>query len=119
MLLCNYANIKSALNPELYILQLCEKSLVRVLCKFRIGLYNFSCKLVRSANTETQMNCTHCDLEETENEYHVLLKCTKYSLFTIVNGDYSYQQFINVLNSSQVSTLQSAAFFLKSLFKSQ
>ena len=120
----HYSSIKSSFQIENYIQSLKDKSLVRVLCKFRISLHTFKINLYRQRKCIDLKDviCTNCNSGDIEDEFHILFNCNKYAhlrlkyLPELKNMVSCKQSMINILNSQNVCTIHSLAVFLKHVF---
>ena len=106
-----------------YLLILKNKNLRNTLAKLRLSSHQLDIETDRHRNVESsQRKYTHCDVNDSEDEYHFSLICPAYSgLRKIYLQKYFYVRpsrfkFLELLNSTRPKILENfALFYHKSL----
>ena len=74
-----YKEIKPTIDMSIYLEKLTNVKHRRAISKIRLSSQNLNIELGRHRQIErNNRKCTFCDLDELEDEYHIILKCPQY-----------------------------------------
>ena len=114
-----YREYKFSLEPERYLRSINISSHRQMLARFRCSSHFLRIETDRKHGIErNQRICLLCDSNEVEDEYHFLLVCSFFNHYRekYISRFYfdppSVQNFVDLLSSNNVDTLQRLAVFL-------
>ena len=128
--LTTYFKLKNTFHQEKY-LSIKEFKLRKAMCRYRISAHDLRIESGRYSKTyinRTDRICTRCDLQEVEDEFHFLLKCSLYNderknLFNRINWLNNNFKLLSLtdrglwlLTQEDLNILEHLASFLENCF---
>ena len=119
--LTNYSEFKSLLDLELYLKVVPQKKYVQALARLRCSNHDLMIEKGRLLNVpKHERFCSYCRVNGLlliETEYHFVMECKLYSdirkdLIMKHMGDVNKYNFINLMRTKNVSTLQHLSHFV-------
>ena len=107
-----------------YLMSISNVKYRNIISKLRLSAHNLAIERGRHQNVERRLRkCIYCDVNEIEDEFHFVIVCPKYTYLRnkYINKYYtnrpSMLKFVQLLNSTNVKTLNNLAIFCIKAFK--
>ena len=124
-----YALVKKYFCVEPYILHIRGNHLIKAMARYRMSSHYINIERGRFNNPEIPKNqriCTRCELNEIDDEIHLLLHCSAMhdereilfdSLAGIINIQPTNEMFLRIMTSRYITVVKSLAQFIYGCFK--
>ena len=113
-----FRNLKDSYEPAPYLHKVLNRKYRNAIAKLRLSSHPLLIETGRYTGVpRDNRKCTFCDLNDIEDEYHFVLKCSKYQILRNVyipnyyTRNPSMFKFIELLNCDKVKTLNNLAVF--------
>ena len=117
-------NLKYSYQPAPYLYKVLNKKCRNAISKLRLSSHPLLVETGRYTGVpREQRKCTLCELNDIEDEYHFVLRCSKYQTLRDVyipryySRNSSMFKFIKLLNCDKVKTLNNLAVYIIKAFK--
>ena len=119
--LCTYALVKKYFCVEPYILHIRENHLITAMTRYRMSSHDLNIERGRFNNPITPKNqriCTRCELNEIDDEIHLLLHCSAInnvreilfdSVAAIINIQTTNEMFLRIMTTRDITVVKSLA----------
>ena len=124
-----YALVKNYFCVESYILHIRGNQFITTMARYRMSSHDLNIKRGQFNNPITPLNqqiCTRCELNELDDEIHLLLHCSAMNnerkiLFdyeaAIINIQPTNELFLRIMTSRDITVVKSLAQFIYGCFK--
>ena len=124
-----YALVKKYFCVEPYILHTRGNHLITSMARYRMSSHDLNIERGRYNNPITPVNqriCTRCELNEIDDEIHLLLHCSAInnerkilfdSVTAIINIQPTNEMFLRIMTSRDITVVKSLAQFIYGCFK--
>ena len=119
-----YREMKTIFELSDYLMSISNVKYRNIISKLRLSAHNLAIERGRHQNVERRLRkCIYCDVNEIEDEFHFVIVCPKYTYLRnkYINKYYtnrpSMLKFVQLLNSTNVKTLNNLAIFCIKAFK--
>ena len=119
-----YRNLKTDYRPAPYLYRVLNRKYRNAIAKLRLSSHRLFIETGRYTGVpRDERKCVYCELNDIEDEYHFVLRCSKYQIlrnqyipryFTI---NPSMFKFLELLNSNKLKTLNNLAVFITKAFQ--
>ena len=119
-----YRNLKTDYRPAPYLYRVLNRKYRNAIAKLRLSSHRLFIETGRYTGVpRDERKCVYCELNDIEDEYHFVLRCSKYQIlrhqyipryFTI---NPSMFKFLELLNSNKLKTLNKLAVFIIKAFQ--
>ena len=114
-----YKNLKSSYQPAPYLYKVLNKKYRNAIAKLRLSSHPLLIETGRYTCIQREnRKCSYCELNDIEDKYQLVLKCSKYQTFrneytpSYYSRNPSMYTFIELLNSDIVKTLNNLAIYI-------
>ena len=119
-----FRNLKYSYQPAPYLYKVLNKKYRNAISKLRLSSHPLLVETGRYTGVpREQRKCTLCELNDIEDEYHFVLRCSKYQTLRDVyipryySRNPSMFKFITLLNCDKLKTLNNLAVYIIKAFK--
>ena len=124
-----YALVKTYFCVETYILNIRGNNFITAMARYRMSSHDLNIERGRFNNPITPKNqriCTRCELNEIDDEIHLLLHCSAMnnereilfdSVAAIINIQPTNEMFLRIMTSRDITVVKSLAQFIYGCFK--